>query len=122
MSSYSVRVKEVDVGNITMNQLYDLFCKYTKNERGRHMMVHKVRADYGNVGAVFFTLMGSPPKGYALYTFGSIIIYNSAGDPVARLFGHITDLDHWADFDLYIPLKERGRGISALMIGVENWE
>ena len=47
-----------------------LFKMYASDENypGREMLIYKCGSDYGATGVVLFSLVGSPPKGTALYS------------------------------------------------------
>lgn len=105
--------------DITLDELYELMCRYTKNKRGRHLFIHKSPSSYGNTGAIFFALAGSPPKGYAIHIpeLSTTIILDSGGNRLAKVLGRFLDLDSiQADFDIYIPLDKEG-GVLATTMG-----
>ena len=39
-----------------------------ENEIKRDLIVNPIKDNYGKVGTIFFSLCGSPPRGYAIFT------------------------------------------------------
>jgi len=66
-------MKETEFGAImTVDDIKRKLAKmYDKVDNGysmkRDLFIHKSYCNYGELGAVFFALNGSPPKGYAIY-------------------------------------------------------
>jgi len=58
---------------------------YGASLKGREFFITYIKDNYGTVGTIFFSINGSPPKGYALYSMAGNIInfYNNAGKRIS---------------------------------------
>jgi len=74
----------------------------------RPMLIHKSYSAHGQLGAVFFSVNGSPPKGYALYVpkHHYLIIIDAWGKTRRYQNTDVTGLDKFKDDDI---LKEESK-------------
>jgi hypothetical protein len=51
------------------------------DEKDRELIQNNIKNSYGKLGTIFFSLNGSPPKGYAMYIIerNIILFYDSFG-------------------------------------------
>ncbi len=58
-----------------------------KEDLERELIVTKIKNDYGKIGTYVFSLMGSPPKGYAFYipTANKLILIGLSGEKIKKL-------------------------------------
>ena len=90
---------------ITVKKLYSIVIKtYSNPNYPRKMLIHKSKCDYGGLGAVFFAINGSPPKGYAIYIPGhhKLVIIDAWGKQHIRSEQYeIIDLDKFSNEDVF---------------------
>ena len=71
--------------SITTEEIRDKLQKHygnwNKANITRRLIYQKMHDSWGNVGSIFFSLEGSPPKGYALYIseFRTLYFYDVRG-------------------------------------------
>ena len=77
--------------NITNKEIKEILLKKYVNEQDRELIQTKIKNSYGKVGTIFYSLNGSPPKGYALYIkeMRTIIFYDCFG----KKFKKITSME-----------------------------
>ena len=88
---------------LIVRDVYDRIIKtYSNPKFPRPMMIHKSYSAYSQLGAVFFAVEGSPPKGYALYVpeHNYLIIIDAWGKTRRYTATEITDLDQFKDDDV----------------------
>ncbi len=58
-----------------------LACHYGRKDDNmkRDMIVKPFIDDHGTVGSIHISLSGSPPKGFAIYSFGILSLYDLEG-------------------------------------------
>ena len=95
---------------VTVRDVYDRIIKTYTNPSSRTMLIHKSYSAYEQLGAVFFAVEGSPPKGYAIYVPGHsyLIIVDAWGKARRYKYTNITDLDQFEADDVLMeaPLDE----------------
>lgn len=72
----------------------------------RNLHIHKVYDNYEKIGSIFFSLEGSPPKGYAIYVPGhcALWFYDAWGRRWQNNTNcEVEDIDEFQDIDI---LKE----------------
>jgi len=76
--------------NITNKEIKEILLKKYVNEKDRKLIQTKIKNSYQRVGTIFYSLNGSPPKGYALYIkeLRTIIFYDCSG----KKFKKITEM------------------------------
>ena len=102
---------------VTVRAIYDRIIKTYGNSSSRTMLIHKSYSAYERLGAVFFTVEGSPPKGYAIYVpgYGYLIIIDAWGKTRRYQYTEVTDLDQFKDNDVLpeaMTRKNKFTGIS----------
>jgi hypothetical protein len=68
---------------LTEKEIKEILSKeYDGDSSGRELTRDNIINQYNEVGTVFFSLEGSPPKGYAIYIKGvnAIIFYDGYGE------------------------------------------
>ena len=102
-----LRMKEITVRNV-----YEMIIRtYSNPHFPREMFIHKSYCDYEKLGAVFFAINGSPPKGYAIYIPGhhKLVVIDAWGKQRVRSEQYeITDLDNFKDFDILLEETNEG--------------
>jgi len=71
----------------------------------RNLHIHKSYDSYETVGSVFFSLDGSPPKGYGIYVpeLWLLSLYNVHGRRWRRIYNcEVDDLDKFKDDDVLL--------------------
>ena len=76
----------------------------------RSLHIHKNYDSYETVGSVFFSLDGSPPKGYGIYVLETRLLnlYDGHGRRWRKIITcDITDLDNFKDDDVLVADMRR---------------
>ncbi len=111
--NYSLRT--ISVGDI-QRLLLDAYLKSYGGDIPRDLHIHKSHCDHMRIGAVFFALDGSPPKGYGLFipiwgdenSEGYLNIYDPTGRRTRQMRVVITDLDKFSDTDVLLGTSLAG--------------
>lgn len=99
---------------VTLREIRDIILNTYVSQEPRRMFIHKSQSGNGGLGAVFFAIEGTPPKGYAIFqgssypkNIGGLWIYNAWGKRIS-IYGQVTipDLDSVDDNTI---IEERGR-------------
>ncbi len=93
-----IRVKDVQE---KLQKRYDS----RKDVLQRNLHIHKSYDSYERVGSVFFSLGGSPPKGYGIYVFEHrlLSLYDGHGRRWRKIFNcEVDDLDTFKDDDVLV--------------------
>ncbi|MBA7625154.1 hypothetical protein ES703_32578 [subsurface metagenome] len=91
---------------LTVRDVYNRIIKtYSNPKHPRPMMIHKSYSAHSKLGAIFFAVTGSPPKGYAIYVpeHSYLIIIDAWGKTKRYRNTKITDLDQFKDDDVLRP-------------------
>ena len=76
----------------------------------RNLHIHKSYDSYEKVGSVFFSLEGSPPKGYGIYVFElrCLSLYDRHGRRWRKIFDcEVDDLVKFKDDDVFVPVDRK---------------
>lgn len=52
----------------------------------RELIISLIPNDHSKIGTIFFSLNGSPPKGYAIYKSGAIYFYDNEGQRYNKFY------------------------------------
>lgn len=88
---------------LTVRDVYNRIIKtYVNPKDSRPMMIHKSYSAHSLLGAIFFAVIGSPPKGYAVYVpeHYYLIIIDAWGKTRRYQYTEVTDLDQFKDNDI----------------------
>ena len=90
-------------------KIHELILETQENKNPHKMYIHKSPCADNNVGAVFFAICGTPPKGYALYLpneegkAGTLHIFDSLGLKRKIIHCNIRDLGDCKENDVWYP-------------------
>jgi len=106
--------REDPIKKVRVRDIANIILRTYVSQRPRPLHIHKSYCSYGRLGAVFFAVNGSPPKGFALFIptdlfrpIGVLHIIDAWGKK-RRMPGlyEITDLDEFEDTDTLKPDTE----------------
>jgi hypothetical protein len=92
---------------ITVRQVQDIILETQGDKTPRTMFIHKSPCAGSSVGAVFFAISGTPPRGYAMFlpeegqTTGTLHVFDHLGLKRKILHCNIADLVEYKDNDVW---------------------
>jgi hypothetical protein len=93
--------------DITVKQVQDIILEAQADKTLRNMFIHKSPCAGNSVGAVFFAISGTPPRGYAMFLpeggvdTGTLHVFDHLGLKRKILHCKITDLVSYRDNDVW---------------------
>ncbi len=92
---------------LIVKQVQDIILETQEDKTLREMYIHKSPCAENSLGAVFFAISGTPPKGYAMYLpgmadkAGTLHVFDNLG--LKRKIVHCTikDLESYKDNDIW---------------------
>ncbi|MCW4013101.1 MAG: hypothetical protein NWF07_08930 [Candidatus Bathyarchaeota archaeon] len=92
---------------LTVKQVQDVILETQEDKNLRDMYIHKSPCAENSLGAVFFAISGTPPRGYAMYLpgedmkAGTLHVFDNLGLKRKIMHCKITDLDSCKDNDVW---------------------
>lgn len=92
---------------ITVKQVQDIILETQADKTLRSMYIHKSPCAESSVGAVFFAISGTPPRGYAMFLpeggqdTGTLHVFDHLGLKRKIMHCKITDLVKYKDNDVW---------------------
>jgi len=92
---------------ITVRQVQGIILETQEDKALRNMFIHKSPCAGSDVGAVFFAIDGTPPRGYAMFlpegeqTTGTLHVFDHLGLKRKILHCNIADLVDYKDNDVW---------------------
>ena len=94
---------------LTLEKVQELILETQQDKTLKEMYIHKSPCSENKVGAVFFALSGTPPRGYAMYLpdgsggKGALHIFDNIGLKRKIIHCSILDLDVYEANDVWHP-------------------
>ena len=98
---------------LTIKQVQDVILETQEDKTLRDMYIHKSPCAENKLGAVFFAISGTPPRGYAMYlpgkdySSGTLHVFDNLGLKRKIMHCKIKDLDSYNDNDVWDAQKAR---------------
>ncbi len=98
---------------LTLRQIQEIILESQEDKTMRDMYIHKSPCAENEVGAVFFAISGTPPRGYAMYLSGeankpgTIHVFDNLGLKRKIIHCKIKDLDSYKDNDVWRAQKAK---------------
>ncbi len=93
---------------LSVKQVQEVILETQEDRTLRTMYIHKSPCKGDNVGAVFFAIAGTPPKGYAMFLAGEgktnegmLHVFDELGLKRKILQVTVTDLGDYKDNDVF---------------------
>lgn len=93
---------------LTLRQVQETMLETQEDKSLREMYIHKSPCAEDGVGAVFFAIAGTPPRGYAMFLpdgkdgcVGTLHVFDRLGLKRKILHCKITDLADYKDNDVW---------------------
>ena len=92
---------------LTMKQVQDCILETQEDKTLRDMYIHKSPCAENSLGAVFFAISGTPPRGYAMYlpgegeNAGTLHVFDNLGLKRKIVHCKIADLASCKDNDIW---------------------
>lgn len=92
---------------ITIKQVQDVILETQEDKKLRDMYIHKSPCAENSLGAVFFAISGTPPRGYAMYLpgedkkAGTLHVFDNLGLKRKIMHCKISDLASCKDNDVW---------------------
>ena len=92
---------------LTIKQIQDVILESQEDKTLRDMYIHKSPCAENNLGAVFFAISGTPPRGYAMYLpgegekAGTLHVFDNLGLKRKIMHCKIKDLEKCKDNDIW---------------------
>ena len=90
---------------MTVQGIQDAILETQEDKTPRDMYIHKSPCADKEVGAVFFAISGTPPKGYAMYLAegekGTLHVFDNIGLKRKIMHCKISDLASYKDSDVW---------------------
>jgi hypothetical protein len=96
---------------LSMKQVQDVILETQEDKTLRDMYIHKSPCAENTLGAVFFAISGTPPRGYAMYLpgegekAGTLHVFDNLGLKRKIMHCKITDLASYKDNDVWSAQK-----------------
>ncbi len=94
---------------LTLEQIQEKILETQKDKTLKEMYIHKSPCAENKVGAVFFALNGTPPRGYAMYLpdksgkKGALHVFDNLGLKRKIIHCSLLDLDKYEANDVWHP-------------------
>lgn len=98
---------------LTIKQVQDTILETQEDKTLRDMYIHKSPCAENKVGAVFFAISGTPPRGYAMYLpgegslSGTLHVFDNLGLKRKIMHCKIKDLESYSDNDVWDAQKAK---------------
>jgi hypothetical protein len=92
---------------LSIKQVQDVILETQEDKTLRDMYIHKSPCAENSVGAVFFAISGTPPRGYAMYLpeegdrAGTLHVFDNLGLKRKIIHCKIIDLDSYKANDIW---------------------
>ena len=92
---------------LSIKQVQDVILETQEDKTLRDMYIHKSPCAENALGAVFFAISGTPPRGYAMYLpggdakAGTLHVFDNLGLKRKIMHCKITDLESCKDNDVW---------------------
>jgi len=92
---------------LSIKQVQDVILETQEDRTLRDMYIHKSPCAENRLGAVFFAISGTPPRGYAMYLpgveekAGTLHVFDNLGLKRKIIHCKIMDLDSLKDNDIW---------------------
>jgi len=92
---------------LTIKEVQDVILECQEDKTLRDMYIHKSPCAENELGAVFFAISGTPPRGYAMYLpakegeAGTLHVFDNLGLKRKIMHCKIRDLDRYKDNDVW---------------------
>lgn len=97
---------------LSIKQVQVFILETQEDKTLRDMYIHKSPCAENSLGAVFFAISGTPPRGYALYLLGEgeagvLHVFDNLGLKRKILHCKINDLDNYKNNDVWSALETK---------------
>jgi hypothetical protein len=98
---------------LSIKQIQDVILETQEDKTLREMYIHKSPCAENRLGAVFFAISGTPPRGYAMYLpgeegkAGTLHVFDNLGLKRKIMHCNILDLDSYKDNDVWSAQAEK---------------
>lgn len=92
---------------LSIKQVQEVILETQEDKTLRDMYIHKSPCAENSLGAVFFAISGTPPRGYAMYLpgqggkLGALHVFDNLGLKRKIIHCKIVDLDRYMDNDVW---------------------
>ena len=96
---------------LSIKEVQDIILETQEDKTLRDMYIHKSPCAENSLGAVFFAISGTPPRGYAMYLpsegdrAGTLHVFDNLGLKRKIMHCKITDLESFKDNDIWSAQK-----------------
>ena len=97
---------------ITLRDIQEIILETQEDKSLREMFIHKSPCAADQIGAVFFAIAGTPPRGYAMFlpdggNAGALHVFDRLGLKRKIVHCRINDLETYKDNDVWNPLAAK---------------